>query len=161
MSYLEVRTSTSTSAKTVFSSTKLTIGSKSLTLVFSSTMSNLHLVASLMDNFLRMENRAQRALLSQQQLAIQDLIVQVQVLQAQCRVMREELHEADTLIFDTNVRNWDLVEQNEILRRNNADLDYQLNGSSVSSPATTILQSSDSDTESEDLLSTHVEDQDL
>lgn len=122
-------------------------------------MSNLHLVASLMDNFLRIENHAQRALLSQQQLAIHDLTVQVQILEAQCRVMRDELHEADALIFDTNVRIWDLVEQNDVLRRNNADLDYQLNGSRISSPATTILLDSSSDTESEDLLSTHVEDE--
>lgn len=117
-------------------------------------MSNLHLVASLMDNFMRSENYAQGCLLGAQQRTIHDLLDQINNLTIQVRNLRNDLHQADGLIFETNLRNWDLVEQNELLRNANADLDYQLNGTAVSSPATTILEDS-SDTESEDLFSTH------
>lgn len=120
------------------------------------TQPNLYLVASLMDEFLRHENHAQHGLLSTQQLTIQDLIVKVQVLEMQVRVLREELTNADGIIFEANLRNWDLLGQNQLLRDNNRDLDYQLNGSSISSPPTTVILSSDSDTESEDLLSMEV-----
>lgn len=114
---------------------------------------NLYLVANLMDQFLRMENTAQHHVMSAQELAIQDLTAQVHVLTLQVRALREELHDADAIIYETNVRNWDLLGQVELLRENNRDLDYQLNGSTLSSPpSTVILYSSDSDTESEDLM---------
>jgi hypothetical protein len=114
---------------------------------------NLYLVANLMDEFLRMENTAQHHVMSAQELAIQDLTAQVHVLTLQVRALREELHDADGIIYEANVRNWDLIGQVELLRENNRDLDYQLNGSTLSSPSlTVILGSSDSDTESEDLL---------
>lgn len=114
---------------------------------------NLYLVANLMDEFLRMENTAQHHVMSAQELAIQDLTAQVHVLTLQVRALREELHDADGIIYEANVRNWDLIGQVELLRENNRDLDYQLNGSTLSSPSlTVILGSSDSETESEDLM---------
>ena len=123
----------------------------------------LSIVASMMDNHLRTENYAQSCLLAAQQRTIHDLIGQIEILKVQARELRHELHDSDGIIFDVNVRNWDLTEQVDILleqnahlRRANADLDYQLNGSVVSDDATTILESS-SDTESEDLFSTHEE----
>lgn len=114
---------------------------------------NLYLVASLMDEFLRMENTAQHHVMSAQELAIQDLTAQVHVLTLQVRALREELHDADGIIYEVNVRNWDLLGQVELLRENNRDLEYQLNGSTLSSPpSTVILYGSDSETESEDLM---------
>lgn len=113
---------------------------------------NLYLVASLMDQFLRMENTAQHAQLSSAHLTISELLMKVAVLEAQVRILREELHDADGVIYEANVRNWDLVAQVDLLRENNQDLDYQLNGSTLSSPPSTVILYSDSDTESEDLL---------
>lgn len=114
-------------------------------------MSNLHLVASLMDNFLRTENYSLTTMLKSYALTIRELLTKVQVLETQARVLRQELHDADGIIFESNVRNWDLVGQNDLLRVTIADLEYQLNGSPISSPATTVRESS-SDTESEGLF---------
>lgn len=105
---------------------------------------------------MRMENHAQQHVMSAQELAIQDLTAQVHVLTLQVRALREELHDADGIIYEANVRNWDLIGQLELLRENNRDLDYQLNGSTLSSPPSTVILDSDSETESEDLMAMEI-----
>lgn len=102
-------------------------------------MSDLAQVAWLMDEFLRNENHALTGENSRLTLTLEACLMRISILEHQVRTLRIELHEADAVIFDTNLRNHDLNERNELLRERVVELAEELDG--LSDGDTTILAS--------------------
>jgi len=94
-------------------------------------------VATLMDNFLRLENHALDHGLRNAQTAIVHYVSEVRILTAQLAILNRELIDSDRIIFEANQRAWDLQEQNQLFRERIQELET----------ATTDPASSDTESE--------------
>lgn len=86
----------------------------------------LAMVAELMNEYLRHENHAYDWRHMEHTTALGFYINTVNILEEQHRVLREELFNADRIIFEANQRAWELQEQNDLLRERILELNAQL-----------------------------------